>query len=110
MPHTIVIIDQDADTPLHHAAWGGYIEICQLLIKQNTDINVQNMSGNTPLHCAARNGHLEVVKCLIKHKANVNIKNNNGWTPLNENGWTLGTQNFANLEIANLLNGYRLPG
>ncbi|XP_021695049.1 uncharacterized protein LOC110674850 [Aedes aegypti] len=69
-------------TPLHTAAYNGYIEMVKLLIDHNVNIDTKDDAGRTPLHRASRNGHHEVVKLLIDNGANVNTTDNEGWTPL----------------------------
>jgi ankyrin repeat protein len=69
------------ETPLHHAAAGGYIAIIDLLLADKADINAQesNKYGGTPLHWAVRNGQLEAVKHLLTKGADpkaTNARNN----------------------------------
>ena len=61
----------DGDTALHEAAKGGKFSICQLIIKNTTNLNPMNRMNKTPLDLAEENGHLEVselIKSAIKDK------------------------------------------
>lgn len=40
--------DAAGNTPLHYAAEGGYLLLCQLLLEHGAKINAQNKSGETP--------------------------------------------------------------
>ena len=49
-------IDPDGSTPLHRAAWKGYVEIVELLIDAGADIDAHNNNthyalGNNPTSC-----------------------------------------------------------
>jgi ankyrin repeat protein len=48
------------------------------LIKEGTDLNLQDINGNTALIWASHNGHLEIVIELIKANVNINLQNKNG--------------------------------
>ncbi|KAE9355106.1 hypothetical protein PR003_g3017 [Phytophthora rubi] len=49
-----LVLSKDAagNTPLHHAAEGGHLTLCKLLLANGANINAQNKSGETPLHFA----------------------------------------------------------
>ena len=61
--------DQSGNTPLHHAAWGGQIEVMGWLIDNGADIELKSDQQWTPLHWAARNGKWASVKLLLDHGA-----------------------------------------
>lgn len=47
--HPLVLCrDASGNTPLHYAAEGGYLSLCQLLIENGAQINAQNKLGETP--------------------------------------------------------------
>lgn len=47
--HPLVLCkDASGNTPLHYAAEGGYLPLCELLIDYGANINAQNKSGETP--------------------------------------------------------------
>ncbi len=72
------------NTPLHIAAWKGYIDIIALLVeKPNIDVNAQNKMGDTPLHLAVLGGYTDIVASLVeKPNVDVNAQNTMGDTPL----------------------------
>ena len=81
------------DTPLHRAAFWGYIEIVELLINNEVDVNAKDKYGCTPLHDAAEYSHLEIAEMLINRAPDMNALDNNGDTPLD----------LANGETADLI-------
>ena len=40
--------DAAGNTPLHFAAEGGYLSLCQLLTEYGANVNMQNNAGETP--------------------------------------------------------------
>ena len=65
------------DTPLHHAAKEGSIEIMKKLLDiEKIDVDSLNENKFTPLHLAASSGHYEIIKLLMKKKAKTLICNN----------------------------------
>lgn len=69
-------------TPLHTAAYGGKLNIVQLLIARGADVNSATPTGSTPLHGAALYGHEAVVRLLVEKGAKVDVANRAGYTPL----------------------------
>jgi ankyrin repeat protein len=51
--------DRDGVTPLHYAAQGGALKICELLLEKGADWSAENEDLETPLHLAADAGHTE---------------------------------------------------
>ena len=78
--------DMGGDTPLHVAAFSGYVAVAQYLVSQGADVNIQNREGCTPLHQPlsqySLNNNLEMVKYLVSQGADVNAKDKKGSTPL----------------------------
>ncbi|XP_065198356.1 ankyrin repeat domain-containing protein 42-like isoform X2 [Sycon ciliatum] len=50
---------------LHVCASRGHKALCELLIKNGVDVNVQDQDGWTPLHYAASGGHVSVLEYLL---------------------------------------------
>lgn len=75
MRHTdiLALVDAGADvnevegagnTPLHSAAYEGWVEGVQLLLQLGAKVNASNNAGDTPWHWASNMGHQEVVHLL----------------------------------------------
>ena len=76
--------NHDGWTALIYAAWKGHIEVCNLLISNgvDADVNQQLEDGTSPLLLAAQNGHAHVCTLLLKMNANVNQQTNTGCSSL----------------------------
>jgi uncharacterized protein len=55
----------DDDAAIHIAAFLGYVNDIEFMLKHVVDVDLPGEIGNTPLHYAALNGHIEVVKLLL---------------------------------------------
>jgi ankyrin repeat protein len=55
-------IDKKGFTPLHYAANGGQLNICQKIMDLLSDKNPRSSLGFTPLHVAATFGYLDICK------------------------------------------------
>lgn len=77
---------EGAGTPLHHAAAGGYLSICELLIEKGAEVNAKDDDGETALHTAARGGHLETVKFLVEKGADISLRSTGFKTAADEAG------------------------
>jgi uncharacterized membrane protein len=75
-------VDNRGWTPLHYAAFAGYVNIAALLIGWRANVNARDKDGITPLHVAAARGHSGVVELLVKSGADVNARSYSGRTPL----------------------------
>ena len=60
----------------------GQKKMAEILIKNQTDVNVRDGQGRTPLIIAAINHHSEIIKMLLASKADANIKDDSGITAL----------------------------
>jgi uncharacterized protein len=61
------------ETALAIAAFDGYKDIVELLLKNNADPNVYDDMGVAPIHGAARTNRHEIIEMLLNNKANINI-------------------------------------
>ena len=69
------------NTPLHKAATGGHLAICELIIDNLIDKNPEDFNGITPLHWAAHNGHLSICQLIMRNCDEKNPKGHMGDTP-----------------------------
>ena len=67
-------------TFLHHAAYGGNVEIMKYLLSCKVPAHAKDSMGRTPFYLACARGHLECVKLL--GQGSINIRDNYGDTPL----------------------------
>jgi len=74
--------DEDGVTPLHYAAYYGFLDAARLLLDRGADVNARDEFGGTPLHYAAGSGHVNVVRLLLDRGADVNARDEDGVTPL----------------------------
>jgi ankyrin repeat protein len=68
--------------------WGVYLDMIQLLLNNNSDVNIQEEDGSTPLHIATvySSGHPDAVQLLLDNKADVHVRDQRGDTPLHRAG------------------------
>jgi hypothetical protein len=73
-------------SPLFYAAWGGHLDIANMLLDAGAVVDPDTPSGawflGTPLEAAASSGHLDVMRLLIDRGANVNYRDNQNVTLL----------------------------
>ena len=77
------------NTPLHHAAELGLLEVCQLIMDNIEAKNPSGECGFTPLHWAAEHGQVEVCRLIMENIKNKNPGQDDNITPLHraaENG------------------------
>lgn len=65
--------DNDGQTPLHRAAWGGCVDIVFLMVSYGSIINAQDRDGRTALHLAAEQGFEQVVTCLCRQATTLGV-------------------------------------
>ena len=69
---------------LHHAAYGGHVEIVDLLLARQVRVDSLGSRGETPLLLAASKGYPEVVEILLEKGADPNRAGSDGKTPLHK--------------------------
>jgi ankyrin repeat protein len=67
---------------LHYACLGGFVDIVDLLLRNNCNINQRNKLMKTPLILAVEGGHTKVVTMLVKNKCDIDISDKDGHTAL----------------------------
>lgn len=76
------VADDDDAVPLHDAAAGGYLRICEMLLAAApAALHQADAEGDMPLHNAARGGHGDVVALLLSQGADPTVPNKDGRTP-----------------------------
>ncbi|XP_054789833.1 protein ACCELERATED CELL DEATH 6-like [Prosopis cineraria] len=61
------LTDEDGNTPLHYAAFTGYVEGVRELLNKSTLVAFQrNSKSNLPIHFACGKGHIQVVEELLR--------------------------------------------
>ena len=60
-------INKDGESPLHLAAYGGYLNIVELLLDSKANVHATNGYQETPLFYAARRGYGAVTRLLMYH-------------------------------------------
>ncbi|KPI93807.1 Ankyrin repeat domain-containing protein 39 [Papilio xuthus] len=78
-------VDNAGYSPLHYAARGGHVNICDILLRNGAIIDAETRSGKaTPLHKAAAAGKITTVQFLIKNGARVDKQDIDGQTALHK--------------------------
>lgn len=72
--------DTEGRTPLHLAAFFGYLAIVRNLLLQQADVEARDNCERTPGHWSAYKGHLDVIKLLVESGADVNARDAGGRT------------------------------
>mmetsp|Transcript_17869 Transcript_17869/g.34831 ORF Transcript_17869/g.34831 Transcript_17869/m.34831 type:complete len:355 (-) Transcript_17869:97-1161(-) len=69
-------------TPLMHAALGGHVDTCAVLVAAGAQVDAEDEDRMRPMHFAAKAGSLEIFKLLLRARADANCKDVDGLTPL----------------------------
>jgi hypothetical protein len=77
--------DAEGTSPLHEAAYFGYLPLVELLLDNKADINRQDKKGQTPLFRAVqgtstKDRNVDVVQFLISAGAECNVTDSDGCT------------------------------
>jgi hypothetical protein len=64
------LLDEKGMTPLHHAVFGGHVDVINALLDAGANPNVQAEHGITPLHLAAACIQYAVCEALLLHSSN----------------------------------------
>ncbi|KXN66238.1 ankyrin [Conidiobolus coronatus NRRL 28638] len=76
-------LNNEKETPLLKACFGGHLKVAQLLILRGANVNHRDKEGWSSLHNAVSKGYFELVSWLIEEaRVQVNITSNKGFTPL----------------------------
>ncbi|XP_067675697.1 uncharacterized protein [Haliotis asinina] len=76
-------LSPDGMSPLAIAAFWGYADIVEALLKAGADINILNRGTQwTPLHCASFQGHGKVILKLMPHEPDLYTADNQGRTAI----------------------------
>ena len=75
-------VNQPGWTPLIYSAAQNRMDVARLLLKNGAQVNAHSGSGTTALMMAAREGNLSMVLLLMEHGADLGMKNEDGATAL----------------------------
>ena len=74
---------------LHHAAWGGDLELFEYLVENGSDIFSKIKDGGTCLHLAAQNGQFKICKALLqKYNFDIHATDDSSRTALHGAAWS----------------------
>ena len=59
-------VEAAGNTPLHSAAYEGWIEGAELLLSLGAKVNASNNAGDRPWHWAQNMGHEDMMSFLVK--------------------------------------------
>lgn len=79
-----IALDDEGNTCLHLAAWGGHLVFVQQLLDRKADANLKDKRLRSPLHIAAIEQHADVALELLLRKAEPNMTDNVQQTPLHK--------------------------
>lgn len=78
----LLLGDENAETPLHHAARANFATAVQALLEIGVPIGARDRRLWTPLHCAAEAGAIEAVHVLLAAGADINARCEDNGTSL----------------------------
>jgi len=80
----VTVRSEDGDTPLHNAAYLGFINAMKLFIEKGADVNALNHANESPIYNAAKGGDPEAIQLLLDAGADPNIPQKDGRRPIHE--------------------------
>jgi len=99
-------VNENGETPLIEAIWGGFTDVSVYLINSGGDVNRTTQNGIGPIHIAAWEGHADILKLLIQSGVPSDKQDRSGWTPLhyavNEQKTAIVEHLFNNPELLNI--------
>lgn len=66
--------DEDAATPLFHAAFWTHVDVAKDLVDAGANVNAQRKDGFTPLHVAVKNNQPRMTDVLVKAMSSLSIQ------------------------------------
>lgn len=66
--------DEDAATPLFHAAFWTHVDVARDLVNAGANVNAQRNDGFTPLHVAVKNNQPRMTDVLVKAMSSLSIQ------------------------------------
>uniref|UniRef100_A0A7N6A987 Ankyrin repeat domain 6 n=1 Tax=Anabas testudineus TaxID=64144 RepID=A0A7N6A987_ANATE len=82
-----VAVTKYGRSPLHLAAYKGYIEVVHILLKAGCNLDIQDDGEQTALHRAAMVGNSDVISALIQEGCALDRQDKDGNTALHEVSW-----------------------
>jgi len=59
--------DELGNTPLHLAAYNGFLDVVRLLLERGADVDARDNKGRAPLDIAREMGHVEVARVIEEY-------------------------------------------
>eukprot|EP01029_Cantina_marsupialis_P003809 TRINITY_DN13831_c0_g1_i1.p1 TRINITY_DN13831_c0_g1~~TRINITY_DN13831_c0_g1_i1.p1 ORF type:complete len:2102 (-),score=531.57 TRINITY_DN13831_c0_g1_i1:124-6258(-) len=82
VPVDLNLADNNGHTPLHFAAYSGFMEVATYLVHKGADMDYQDYTGRTPLHSASEQGFDDIVQLFCEFDANLDTVDGDMDTPL----------------------------
>ena len=79
---TLAETDNDGNTALLFAAWGGHRSLMEYLLRYGASLDEKNHNGHSVFLSAANGGRIEIVEWLLEQGFDIDETNNNGDTAL----------------------------
>ncbi len=81
-PASITALDEEGESPLHHAILKGHRGAAEFLVQQLKDVNLYNRDRQTPLHYTAYKGEPELAALLLSKGADIEATDGRKFSPL----------------------------
>jgi ankyrin repeat protein len=105
---SLIVLDNNLQTPLHVATQYKQTDIVRLLLDQGTDVNARELWDYTALHYAVIRNQTTIVELLLRRGADVHAVDGNGHTPL-PYAVAQGFQGVGELLLLNTNNSLSMP-